>query len=90
MENSKYSEIHLHHQFNIKKWLISIFLLLILSTPCLAKTQAHVVIQNQATASYFNPATGVGSVVLSNIAEIQVAAVYSFSLVEDHIIKAGP
>ena len=55
-----------------------------------AKTPAFEIIENQATAYYYDPASGLGNMVLSNTATIQVAAVHYFTLVDDQTIKAAP
>jgi uncharacterized repeat protein (TIGR01451 family) len=55
-----------------------------------AGTSAFTVITNQATATYFDPTIGTGSVILSNTATIQVAAVYELNLLNDRNITASP
>ena len=73
------------------KWLSIIsLLLLIFSNSSLAKTEAYKIIENQATATYFDPEKGYGSVVFSNIAQIQVSAIYNFDLILNRSINAGP
>jgi uncharacterized repeat protein (TIGR01451 family) len=62
---------------------------LIIYTNSHAETPAFTVIENQATATYFDPSMGIGSVILSNIAKIQVAAVYGLGLSNDRSINAS-
>jgi len=65
-------------------------IILILYTHSHARTSAFTVIENQASATYYDPAMGIGSVIYSNFANIQVAAVYGLNLVNDRNIKASP
>lgn len=65
-------------------------MLLIIYSYAYAQTPAFTVIDNQATATYYDPSIGMGSVVLSNIAQIKVAAVYGLQLTDDRNVKASP
>ena len=70
--------------------ILSALILLIIYSHSYAETPAFTFIENQATATYYDPTIGIGNVVVSNVAQIQVAPVYGLHLIDDRSIKASP